>query len=333
MGCLFAATHPDRCDHLVLYAAFARAQWAPDYDWTWTEEERAERHELILANWGQGLMAGPIAQNRQNDPAFMEWAGRLERLAASPATAARILDLIGQFDVRHVLPSIRVPTLVMHRPDDGFLDVRHSRYMAENIPGARLVEFEGVDDHLFSMGDPDALLGEIEEFLTGRRHEREPDRMLATVLFTDICRSTERAAEMGDSAWRTLLTRHDELVRRELARHRGREVKHTGDGFLATFDGPARGLRCAAAISEGVQSLGIGVRAGVHTGELEVRNGDVGGLAVHIGARVMAQAQEHEVLASGTVKDLVVGSGLDFRDRGTHELRGVPGEWRLFAVR
>ncbi len=332
MGCLFAATHPDRCDHLVLYAAFARSQWAPDYDWTWTEEERAERHEQILAHWGQGLMAGPIAQNRQDDPAFMEWAGRLERLAASPATAARILDLIGQFDVRHVLPSIRVPTLVMHRPDDGFLDVRHSRYLAENIPGARLVEFEGVEDHLFSMGDPDALIGEIEEFLTGRRQEREPDRMLATVLFTDICRSTERAAEMGDSAWRTLLTRHDELVRRELARHRGKEVKHTGDGFLATFDGPARGLRCAAAISEGVQSLGIGVRAGVHTGELEVRNGDVGGLAVHIGARVMAQAQEHEVLASGTVKDLVVGSGLDFSDRGTHELRGVPGEWRLFAV-
>ena len=332
LGCLFAATHPDRCDHLILYSAFARSQWAPDYDFTWTAEERDMRHEELLANWGKGLMTGAIAPSHQDDPAFMEWAGRLERLAASPAAARKILDLIGQFDVRHVLPTIRVPTLVMHRPDDGFLDVRHSRYLAEHIPGARLIEFRDVEDHLFSMGDPAALVGEIEEFLTGRRHEPEPDRMLATVLFTDICRSTERAAEMGDSAWRGLLTRHDQLVRRELARHRGREVKHTGDGFLATFDGPARGLRCASAISEGVQGLGIGVRAGVHTGELEIRDTDVGGLAVHIGARVMAQAQEHEVLASSTVKDLVVGSGLDFTDRGTHELRGVPGEWRLFAV-
>jgi class 3 adenylate cyclase len=276
-------------------------------------------------------MAGGIAASRQNDPEFMEWARRLERLAASPTTAERILELIGQFDVRHVLPSIRVPTLVLHRPNDGLLDVRHSRYFAEHIPDARLVELEGTD-HLFSMGDVDTLIGEIEEFLTGRRREREPDRMLATVMFTDICRSTELAAEMGDSAWRNLLTRHDELVRRELGRHRGREVKHTGDGFLATFDGPARGVRCASAISEGMKGLGIGVRAGVHTGELEVRDSDVGGLAVHIGARVMAQAQEHEVLASSTVKDLVVGSGLDFHDRGTHELRGVPGEWRLYAV-
>ncbi len=331
MAALFAATHPDRCEALVLYSAFARSRWAPDYDFTWDEEEREARTSLLVANWGQGLMAGAIAQTRREDPQFMEWCGRLERLAASPATAKRILDLIGRFDVRHVLPSIRVPTLVMHRPDDGFLDVRHSRYLAEHIPGARLVELEGAD-HLFSLGDVDTLVGEVEEFLTGRRHEREPDRMLATVLFTDICRSTERAAEMGDRAWRALLGRHDELVRRELVRHRGREIKHTGDGFLATFDGPARGVRCASAISEGVLGLGIGVRAGLHTGELELLDADVGGLAVHIGARVMAQAVEHEVLTSSTVKDLVVGSGLDFEDRGTHELRGVPGEWRLFAV-
>ncbi len=331
MGALFAATHPDRCERLVLYSAFSRSQWAPDYDWTWKPAERDERTREMVEHWGEGWMASGVALSRQGDPEFMEWAGRLERLAASPATAARILELIGQFDVRHVLPSIRVPTLVLHRPEDGFLDVRHSRYFAEHIPDARLVELEG-KDHLFSMGDVDTLIGEIEEFLTGRRREREPDRMLATVLFTDICRSTELAAQMGDSAWRNLLTRHDELVRRELARHRGREVKHTGDGFLATFDGPARGVRCASAISEGMKGLGIGVRAGVHTGELEIRDSDVGGLAVHIGARVMAQAQEHEVLASSTVKDLVVGSGLDFDDRGTHELRGVPGEWRLFAV-
>jgi len=277
------------------------------------------------------LMAGAVAASRQSDPAFMDWAGRLERLAASPATAERILELIGQFDVRHVLPSIRVPTLVLHRPADGFLDVRHSRYLAEHIPDARLVELEGTD-HLFSLGDVDTLIGEIEEFLTGHRREREPDRLLATVLFTDICHSTERAAALGDSAWKSLLSRHDELVRRELSRHRGREVKHTGDGFLATFDGPARGVRCAQAISEGMKDLGMGVRAGVHTGELEIRDSDVGGIAVHIGARVMAKAEEHEVLASSTVKDLVVGSGLDFSDRGFHELRGVPGEWRLFAV-
>jgi class 3 adenylate cyclase len=331
MGALFAATHPDRCEKLVLYSAFARSRWAPDYDFTWHDDERQERTEQLVANWGHGLMAGAIARTRQNDPEFMAWAGRLERLAASPTTARRILDLIGQFDVRHVLPSIRVPTLVMHRPNDGFLDVRHSYYMAEHIPGAKMVELDG-EDHLFSLGRSDELLGEMEEFLTGQRHEREPDRMLATVLFTDICRSTERAAAMGDSAWRNLLTRHDELVRRELARHRGREVKHTGDGFLATFDGPARGVRCASAISEGMKGLGIGVRAGVHTGELEIRDADVGGLAVHIGARVMAMAGEHEVLASSTVKDLVVGSGLGFEDRGAHELRGVPGEWRLFAV-
>ena len=244
------------------------------------EEEREPAHEPSWsANWGQGLMTSAIARSRHDDPEFMDWAARLERLAASPATAKRILDLIGQFDVRHVLPSIRVPTLVMHRPDDGFLDVRHSRYLAEHIPDARLVELEGTD-HLFSMGDVDALIGEIEEFLTGRRQEREPDRMLATVLFTDICRSTERAAEMGDSAWRGLLGRHDELVRRELARHRGREIKHTGDGFLATFDGPARGVRCASAISEGMKGLGIGVRAGrAHrrAGDPRPRRGRAGG--------------------------------------------------------
>ncbi|HLM26618.1 MAG TPA: adenylate/guanylate cyclase domain-containing protein [Thermoleophilaceae bacterium] len=331
MGALFAATRPDRCERLVLYSAFARSLWAPDYDWTWKPDEREERSRQMVAHWGDGLMAGAVAASRQSDPAFMDWAGRLERLAASPATAERILELIGQFDVRHVLPSIRVPTLVLHRPADGFLDVRHSRYLAEHIPDARLVELEGTD-HLFSLGDVDTLIGEIEEFLTGHRREREPDRLLATVLFTDICHSTERAAALGDSAWKSLLSRHDELVRRELSRHRGREVKHTGDGFLATFDGPARGVRCAQAISEGMKDLGMGVRAGVHTGELEIRDSDVGGIAVHIGARVMAKAEEHEVLASSTVKDLVVGSGLDFSDRGFHELRGVPGEWRLFAV-
>lgn len=331
MACLFAATHPDRCERLVLYSAFARSGWAPDYDFTWHTDEREARTAQLVEHWGEGLMASGIAPSRQGDPEFMDWAARLERLAASPATAERILELIGELDVRHVLPSIRVPTLVMHKREDEFLDIRHSHYLAEHIPGARFVELEG-SDNLFTVGGFDTFIGECEEFLTGRRTEREPDRMLATVLFTDICRSTERAAQMGDRDWRELLQRHDDLVRRELARHRGKVVKHTGDGFLATFDGPARGVRCASAISEAVRRLGIGVRAGLHTGELEMREGDVGGLAVHIAARVMASAEEHEVLASSTVKDLVVGSGIDFEDRGTHELRGVPGEWRLFAV-
>ena len=208
--------------------------------------------------------------------------------------------------------------------------VEHGRYLAEHIPGARYVELEGTDS-LFSVGDTEAIVGEIEEFVTGTRHEREPDRVLATVLFTDIVRSTERAAELGDRAWREVLERHDRLVRQALARHRGRAVKSTGDGVLATFDGPARAIRAAASIGDGAEGLGIQIRAGLHTGECEVIGDDVGGLAVHIGARVMSTATAGEVLVSSTVKDLVVGSGIDFEERGAHELRGIPGEWRLFA--
>jgi class 3 adenylate cyclase len=331
MAALFAATHPDRTQALVLYATFARATWAPDYDWAWPAEERDENSALLAGHWGEGLVAGGVAPSRQDDPDFMEWAGRLERLAASPATIKRILGLIGEFDVRHVLPSIRVPTLVAHRKDDPFIKIQHSRYLAEHIPGARYLELEG-SDNLFAVGDTEAFVGEVEEFLTGTRHEREPDRMLATVLFTDICSSTERAAQLGDARWRDLLERHDSLFRRALERHRGREIKRTGDGFLATFDGPARAIRCAGSIAEGVRQLGIEIRSGLHTGECEVMNGDVGGLAVHIGARVMGAAGPGEVLVSSTVKDLVVGSGIEFEDRGARELKGVPGDWRLFAV-
>ena len=284
-----------------------------------------------VEHWGQGLVAGSVAGSRMRDPRFMEWAGRLERLAASPATIKRIFDLIGEFDVREVLPSIRVPTLVMHRRDDSFIKVEHSRYIAERIPGARYVELEG-PDNMFAVGDSEAILGELEEFLTGTRHEREPDRMLATVMFTDIVDSTQRAADMGDRHWRDLLERHDQLFRRSLERHRGREIKRTGDGFLATFDGPARAIRCAASITEAVEELGLELRAGLHTGECEVMSDDLGGLAVHIAARVMSHADAGEVLVSSTVKDLVVGSGIDFEDRGTHDLRGVPGDWRLFRV-
>ena len=332
LAALFAATHPDKVGALVLYATFARTAWAPDYDWAPTDEARDARIKSMLPHWGEGYVPSGLAPTRfEEEPAFKEWAGRLERLAASPATATRIFDLIGRVDIRDVLPSIRVPTLVMHKTGDNFLKIEHSRYLAEHIPGARYVELEG-DENLFSTGDLDAWIGEVEEFLTGHRQEREPDRMLATVLFTDICDSTKTAADMGDSSWRRLLGEHDGLVRQALERHRGREVKQTGDGFLATFDGPARAIRCAASIAEGVRSLGIEIRTGLHTGECEVMNGDLGGLAVHIAARVMASAGPGEVLVSSTVKDLVVGSGIAFQERGSHELKGVPGEWRLFAV-
>ena len=331
MAIMFAATHPDRVSALVLYATFARATWAPGYEFAWPAEVRDEHMNELVEHWGEGLTPAGVAPSEAGDPAFMEWAGRLERLTASPSTIRRIVDLIGRFDVRDVLPTIRVPTLVMHRRDDSFIQIEHSRYIAAHTPGARYVELEG-SDNMFSLGDSEALIGEIEEHLTGVRHVHEPDRMLATVLFTDICDSTRRAAEMGDSGWRTLLERHDALFRHALDRHRGREVKRTGDGFLATFDGPARAIRCAASVAEAMSSLGIEVRAGLHTGELEVMDNDLGGLAVHIAARVLDRASPSEVLVSGTVKDLVVGSGIEFDDRGAHELRGVPGEWRLYAV-
>jgi class 3 adenylate cyclase len=331
MAAMFAATYPDRVRALVLYATFARATWAPGYEFAWPAEERQKHMDLAIEHWGEGMVPAGVAPTLTSDPEFMEWAGRLERLAASPATIKRIFDLIGEFDVRDVLPSIRVPTLVLHRRGDTFLKIDHSLYIAEHIPGAKFVELEG-SDNMFSIGDSEALIGEVEEFLTGERHRVEADRMLATVLFTDICNSTEHAARMGDRGWRYMLERHDALFRRSLERHRGKEVKHMGDGFMATFDGPARAIRCAADHSESVASLGLEVRAGLHTGELEVLNGDLGGLAVHIAARVMDRAGPCEVMVSSTVKDLVVGSGISFEERGAHELRGVPGEWRLFSV-
>ncbi|HZI92547.1 MAG TPA: adenylate/guanylate cyclase domain-containing protein [Thermoleophilaceae bacterium] len=332
LAMLFAATHPDRVSGLILYATFARSRWAPDYDWPPSDEERRLRVEAAIEQWGSGGVPAGLAPSRMGDPAFVEWAGRMERYSASPGVISQIMEAMGHTDVRPVLPTINVPTLVMHRTQDPFLMVEHGRYLGEHIPGARYVELEGTDS-LFSVGDSDAILGEIEEFVTGTRHEREPDRVLATVLFTDIVRSTERAAELGDRAWREVLERHDRLVRQALTRHRGRAVKSTGDGVLATFDGPARAIRAAASIGEGAEGLGIQIRAGLHTGECEVIGDDVGGMAVHIGARVMSTATAGEVLVSSTVKDLVVGSGIDFEERGAHELRGVPGEWRLFAAR
>ena len=289
------------------------------------------RLDSVIEQWGQGAIPRALAPSRAGDPEFAEWAGRMERYSASPGTIRKMFDVIAATDVRHVLPALSVPTLVMHRRDDSFLMVEHSRYLAEHIPGARYVELEGRDS-LFSEGDSEAILGEIEEELTGSRHAPEPDRVLATVMFTDIVDSTRHAAGMGDARWRELLARQERLTRAEVERHRGRTIKSTGDGVLATFNGPARAIRAAQAIRDGSSALGLEVRAGLHTGECELVGDDVAGLAVHIGARVMGLAGAGEVLTSSTVKDLVAGSGIDFGERGEHELRDVPGRWRLFSV-
>jgi class 3 adenylate cyclase len=287
--------------------------------------------EGSLEIWPDGGLLRLWAPSHAEDQAARDWFERYQRLSASPGAMKALWASLKETDVRAILPAISVPTLLMHRTDDMLIEVGASRYMAERIPGAKLVEFPG-HDHLWWFGDQDAISDEIEEFLTGARHAPEPDRVLATVLFTDIVGSTERAAELGDRDWRDLLERHGEIVRRQLGAHRGREVKTTGDGFLATFDGPARAITCAREIAEGVKPLGIDIRAGLHTGECEVIGDDVGGIAVHTGARVSALADAGEVLVSQTVRDLVAGSGIEFEDRGAHELKGVPGEWRLFAA-
>jgi class 3 adenylate cyclase len=331
MACLYAATHPDRTRALVLYSAWARVVQSEDIPWANPPEEREKLMEFLVSTWGTGERLQGLAPSECDDPEFLAWYAKLERLAASPRQIAVLQRLIGEYDVRSVLPSIRVPTLVMHRRDDSLIDPRHSQYIAERIPGAKLVMLEG-SDNLMVAGDSDAILDEIEEFLTGARQVRAPDRVLATVMFTDIVDSTRRASEMGDRRWRELLERHDELVRRKLEYWSGREIKTTGDGFLATFDGPARAIQCAKAIAYDVNSLGVAIRAGLHTGECEVRGDDVAGMAVHIGARVGSLAGPGEVLVSSTVKDLVVGSGIDFSDQGEHELKGVPGGWRVYRV-
>lgn len=331
MAILFAATHPDRTSALILYATYARSTATDGYEWTDTAEQRGERMRRMVEEWGQGTTIDSVAPSLAGDPAMRRWMARLQRLSASPGTMRSMIAMSEGTDVRDVLPAIRVPTLVMHRTHDSLMDIRHSRYLAERIPGARYVELPGTDALLVA-GDPEPALEEIEELLTGSRHAREPDRILATVLFTDVVGSTETAAVLGDRRWRDLLARHHDVVRRALSAHGGREVKTVGDGFLAAFDGPARAIRAAGAIVDAVGALGLPVRVGLHTGEVEVIGDDLGGMAVHIGARVVDRARAGEVLVSSTVKDLVVGSGFEFTDEGAAELRGVPGEWRLFRV-
>jgi pimeloyl-ACP methyl ester carboxylesterase len=332
MCALFAATYPARTKALVMVGSPARTRWAPDYPLGFTDEELEELERSLLEGWNADLirsllqMYGPsIADDEEQVQAYARFAAR----GASPTAAAALWRMAMMVDVRHVLPVIRVPTLVLHRADEILADA--SRYVGDRIPGARVVELPG-SDHLPWLGDQDRALDEIEEFLTGVRPHPALDRVLATVLFTDIVGSTELAADLGDRRWRDLLEQHNTLVRRELDRFRGRELNTAGDGFLATFDGPARAIACACSIRDAARRLGLQIRFGLHTGELELHGSEIRGIAVHTGARVVGKAGPGEVLASSTVRDLVAGSGLEFEDRGAHELKGVPGEWRLYAV-
>jgi class 3 adenylate cyclase len=311
-----------------------RTTEAPDYPWASPAEAlRESAAEFIAPYWGQQAegMVELFAPSLADDPQAVEFTARMERSAASPAMVQRIFEMFLDIDVRAVLPTIRVPTLVLHRRGDRAVTRHAGKELAARIPGARYVELPGID-HLPWAGDSEAVLGEIEEFLTGARSVAEPDRVLATVMFTDIVGSTERAGELGDARWRELLSAHQAAVRRELTRFGGREVKTLGDGFLASFDGPARAIRCGHAIAETARSAGVEVRIGLHCGEVEVMEDDVGGIAVHIAARVGALADAGEVLVTSTVKDLVAGSGIRFADRGAKQLKGIPDEWRLFAV-
>jgi pimeloyl-ACP methyl ester carboxylesterase len=327
LATLFAASHPERSQALILYGAFAQFKsWFP------TQEALEDLFQYVDSAWGSGESLPMFAPTMKDDLAFKEWWGKFERLGASPGAVKRIMRMNSQIDITDILSSVKVPTLIIHRRDDVTVNVEGGRLLAERIPNAKYVELSGVD-HLPMVGEnPNQILDEMAQFLTGELRPIETDRILATVLFTDIVDSTKRAVELGDSQWRDLLERHHGLVRRELKRFRGQEVDTAGDGFFATFDGPARGIRCACAIRDAVSSLGISIRAGLHTGECEVMEDKISGIAVHIGARTMKKADPGEVLVSSTVKDLVAGSGLHFNDRGKYALKGIPGEWRLFLV-
>ena len=334
MSILFAATYPERTSAMVLYGT------TPDYtyDGMLSEARRRVYDEAwrkvnsMVEHWGEGEMVDLFGPSIAADEGRRRAHGLYERASASPAMIAAHLAAVGDVDVTSVLPVIDVPTLILHRPEDPVMLVEGARFAAGRIPDARYVELVG-GDHMPWLGDADGLLDEVEQFLTGARQSRVPNRVLATVLFTDIVDSTRRASQLGDRRWRELLASHDEDVRRQVANHGGRVVKGLGDGYLATFDGPARAIRCAGSIVDDAGSLGIEVRAGVHTGELELLGEDVGGMAVHIGARVAAKAGPGELLVSSAVRDLVVGSGIEFDDRGNHDLKGVPGTWNLLAVR
>jgi class 3 adenylate cyclase len=326
MSMLFAATYPERTQSLILYGTYAHF-----HTWVLPPERFEPFLDKIEQSWGRDASLSAFAPSRAMDERFRQWWGRFERLSASPSAAIMLMRMNSQIDVRHLLPAIRVPTLVLHRVGDTRVSVEGGRYLFTNIPGAKYVELPGVD-HVMWAGDVNQMADEIEEFLTGTHREVEPDRVLATVLFTDLVDSTKRAEEMGDRRWQILLDEHNRLVRYEIERFRGHEIKTLGDGFLATFDGPARAVRCASAISEVVRGLGLEVRCGVHTGEVEMKGEDIGGIAVHIAARIAALADGGQVLVSRTVRDLVAGSNLRLEDRGAYALKGLSESMRLFAA-
>ena len=332
MCVLFAATYPERTAALMTFGSFARPLAAPDYPWGRTEEAHRQFVEAIRTGWGsQPVGIEARVPSKVRDEAFRQWWTHYLVRSASPSAVLALVRMNVLIDVRSVLPAIRVPTLVMHRSGDLALDAGGSRYMAQQIPAARYIEYPGAD-HLPWTSDPEPVLGDIEQFVTGARHAPEADRVLATVMFADIVESTQRAAAIGDRAWTRELQEFYGLARRQLERFRGREVDTAGDGYFATFDGPARAVRCAQTIAREVSQLGLAIRAGLHTGEVEVLGSKVGGIAVHIGARIAGHAGPGEVVVSNIVKDLVAGSGLQFEDRGVLPLKGVPGEWRLYLA-
>ena len=334
MACLFAATYPQRVNSLLIWGAQARWIACEDHPWAQTPEEHNEMLAMVQDDWPSlEYIVGPGAGMGRDAPAeAVEAVARYMRAAASPSAVYAYEVMNGQIDTRPILPSIQAPTLVMNRTGDPCARVEAARDMASRIPGAKFLEYPG-NSHTIMLDDMETVLSDIQEFITGERPIDSSDRILATVLFLDIASSTERAAELGDTPWRNLLNTYYAIVRKELSRFRGKETNTTGDGFLATFDGPARAVRCALAVALAVRQLGIEIRAGVHTGECELMGDNVGGIAVHTGARIVAKAQPGGVLVSGTVKDLVSGSGINFQDEGVHQLKGIPGEWRLFSAR
>jgi class 3 adenylate cyclase/alpha-beta hydrolase superfamily lysophospholipase len=331
MAALFAATHPERCVSLILYGACARWLQAPDYPEGRPPELVAAYGRRWIEGWGSGASLDVLAPTLAVDERFRAWWGRFERHSVRPGMVAPIFETINALDVRAVLPAIRVPTLVLHRRDDRLIDVGNARYLAAHIPAARYVELPG-EDHIYFAGDSEGLLDEVEEFVTGSRGVHDLERVLATVMFTDIVRSTEHAARLGDRRWHDLISDHDQLLNSQIAVYRGRTIRTTGDGVFAAFDGPARAIRCALSVVDAAHSLDVDLRAGLHTGECQLAGEDLAGVTVHIGARIADLAEPSQVLVSGTVRDLVVGSNIAFHSRGIHSLQGVPGEWALFTV-
>ena len=334
MSILFAATYPERTHALVMYGTYAKRAWSVDHPYGWKPEQWDKFFHNVENNWGtpSGIDLGIWAPSVSQDEFARQQMAKFMRVAASPGAAKAIMLMNREIDVREILPTVQAPTLIAHRVGDRNIDIKQARYISTHIPNARLLELPG-EDHMLWFSDNDEFLGEIEEFLTGVRHEHESERVLLTVLFTDIVKSTEQANGMGDKKWRNLLARHNEVIREQLKRFRGHEVATTGDGFFAVFDGPARAIRCGKSIQKAITEMGVAIRVGLHTGECEVLESGYAGIAVHIGSRVMQYASPQEVLVTSTVKDLVAGSGLEFIDQGVHTLKGVPNKWHLYAAR